>query len=244
MARRRIPKWSDGKRKALTDAELTSVTDQVELLRTQMLAHCVGEFTNENYFDLFIPDALKQSFKDVFLHGEWQRWPVDFKIEWTPIETKPQVKVTIRKQSSLNRPILMQHMMLQTTAPAELVERVTSLVTERIIIGTDYCRVDAVVRALNKHCDTPSQMRFFLPQIVALAEKAGLATLCEKMKGNPRELSALPMCVRTACKSAAITLTQAQLLADATSPERNTALLFELVPFKVNEGGFIFDVKA
>ena len=244
MARRRIPKWSDGKRKALTDAELTSITDQVELLRTQMLAHCVGEFTNENYFDLFIPDALKQSFKDVFLHGEWQRWSVDFNIEWTPIETKPYVNVTLNNQPGINRPTLIQHIVLQATAPAELVDRVTSLVTERITISTDYCRVDAVVRALNEHCDTPSQMRFFLPQIAALADKAGLSTLCERMKGNPRELSALPMCVRTACKSAAITLTQAQLLADATKPETTTALEFALVPFKANEGGFIFDVKA
>lgn len=245
--RRGEPKWADGKRKVFTDKELSEITQQIDKLRFQMLEQITTEFTYDDYYELFVPYALKQSFKDAFNHGEIMDWHKDFVVDWVPnVNIFLKVKVTIEKiLYGQNRPLVMQHPQLQHTAPTELLVRVTSLINERININVDYSRVDAVVKALNEICSSPSQVRFFLPQIVYLADRGGLNTLCDRLKSNLREIKLLPLSLRTACKKAAITLTQAQLLADVP-PRGNTVtgLKFELVPFPINEDGFFFNVKA
>lgn len=241
MARRSRVEKTEG---PLTRAELDGIINKIELMRQEMLVHCTDEFTHNDYFELFVPVELQQAFKDVHKHAKIPHYyNRAFDIWWTPFFPSQRIQVSLDKYHGQDAPLVLINPQLQLSASAELVGRVTSLVTERTRINTDFGRVEAVVKALNKYCETPSQMRFFWPQIAMLASRAGLSTLVDKMKFNPRDLCALPVAVRKACREAALTITQAQLLADVPKPEFETALTFTIASFRKDEDGFVFDVR-
>ncbi len=240
MARRSRVEKTEG---PLTRAELDGLINKIELMRQEMLTHCTDEFTHNDYFDLFVPTDLQQAFRDVHKYAYMPTYYYyrTFNIWWVPLNQK--IRVSLEKYHGQDAPLILIDPMLELKAPAELLNRVTSLVTERTRINTDFGRVEAVVKALNKYCETPSQMRFFWPQIAMLADRAGLSSLVEKMKFNPRDICTLPVAVRKACREAALTITQAQLLADVPKPEFETALTFTIASSTKNEDGFIFYVK-
>lgn len=226
----------------LTQSELDNIIHRVECMRIDMISHCTDVFTYDDYYNLFVPSELHQSFRDVVDHAMLPMYYENsFRVFWPHIHKL--IGVTVNKYNDHKRPLIMKSNVLQPSAPQELVDRVTSIVTERWLINTDFGRVKAVIHALNKYCDTASQMRICWPQIVTLASRAELSSLLEKMQYNPRELCVLPVPVRKACQKAAITITQAQLLSDVETPTLETALTFETIWSTVTEDDFKFDIS-
>lgn len=239
MARRRSEK-TEG---PLTKAELDGLIIKVDLIKEEMLSHCIEEFTHDDYFELFVPSELRQAFRDIHKYAIMPLYYNNSFNVTLSASAPNSIHVNVNNYNGYKSPLVPIEVTLQPSASPELVDRVTSLVTERTRIITDFCRVKEVIKALNKYCETPSHMRFFWPQIATLAARAELTTLVEKMKFNPRDLCALPVGVRKACREAAITITQAQLLSDTSRPEIETALTFRINQFLQMDGDFSFIVS-
>lgn len=226
----------------LTQSELDNIIHRVECMRIYMLSHCTDVFTHDDYYNLFVPSELHQAFRDVVDHAILPAYYENsFRVFWP--RANREIEVIVNTYNDRKRPLIMKSNVLQPSAPQELVDRVTSIVTERWLINTDFSRVKAVIHALNKYCDTASQMRICWPQIVTLASRAELSSLLEKMQYNPRELGVLPVAVRKACQKAAITITQAQLLSDVERPILETALSFRTIWSTMIEDDFKFDIS-
>lgn len=225
-----------------TQSELCAIIHRVECMRLDMLSHCTDVFTHDDYYNLFVPSELHQALRDVVEHACLPPYYENsFRVFWPHIHKL--IEVTVNKYNDHKQPLIMKLNALQPSAPQELIDRVTSIVTERWQINTDFGRVKGVIRALNKYCDTASQMRICWPQIVTLALRAELYYLVEKMQCIPRELIVLPFPIRKACQKAAITITQAQLLSDVERPTLETALSFRIIWSTMIEDDFEFDIS-
>jgi hypothetical protein len=199
------------------------------------------KFTHDDYYDLFVPRELIEPMR--LLQGEVNQEYASqqFTVMW-PADHGYELEVSLRNEGHGRPFVLKAPRLLQHHSNALLHERVTSWVRRRAQVGVDFGHVHHVLKQLAEKCATASQVRFFWPQVVPLAQLTHNQELVEKLLAPvPKSVPGLPIPLRVACRKTAGTLAAAHLFPDIDYPKSwDSPMTFEVSPCNVKEEGMTF----
>lgn len=227
---------------ALKDDHVRALTNAATRLSWRMIAPLQEEkFTHDDYYDLFVPRELIEPMR--LLQGKVNNDYAtrDFRVMWLVDNNSYELEVHLQDKGN-GTPFVLRAPRHIVHSNGPLHERVTSWVKRRTKVGVDFGRVHHVIKELAEKCATPSQVRFFWPQIVPLAQIAQLPELVEKLMAMvPKSVPGLPVPLRVACRTTSGTLAAAQLLPDIEYPGRGDApMTLNVCPYNVKEDGMTF----
>lgn len=211
---------------AFKPSDLRNLQGQVDRLHLRMAAVTTPpELSHQDVLDLFAPvehhDLLWRA-SDVARLGYGQerhlvrKWPSG-------------ADVCFRLNGSKS-PLLPREF-IWNAGRVDLIKAIDAWVTERQAIGITYGRVCVLLNRLDRCCNTPEQVRYLWPGVLALLNLSDdMAALTERLQNTkaPSNIPNIPVEVRRACRSCAGAVAAALLLSDPEerAPEGPVSLSF------------------
>ncbi|MGZ3672899.1 MAG: hypothetical protein ACXVCO_01195 [Ktedonobacterales bacterium] len=187
----------------------------VEKLFERRLQHCRFTGTHQDYLDLFVRPEHHKAWMDV---SSMAQAPRDRNTMFN-VEGKTGGKITliVELSGSSWKPLAPNNPHIVNTAPPELVQSVTSWVTERWELGLEFGRIKKVISMLNTQVTSPGHVRYLFPSIVPVLSAAGLDT---DAFSTPRVNDCPPVSfeLRQAIPIASATVAGAMLLDELPDP--------------------------
>ncbi len=211
---------------AFTERHSAIVWKSINQLKDRMLQGTRLELTHDEFLALFATseeiDLLKRAVEVADIEGRNRSFDGQFShinIAQLTGESVATLRFYVQGTSDKPAPLCPRNKRVLKDANPEVLERITSWVTERITIGQQFSRVHNVFTWLNRHCASKDQVRFLWPSIIPLlnlhVETKDLANKLREVR-PPRSMPAIPPAVREACKLSAGAVAMAGLLDDAT----------------------------
>jgi hypothetical protein len=205
---------------AISRKHMTVLRQGITLLRERHLSlHNLG-FTHAEFLELFAPPehweilntASEVASVDADGGNHWATF--DHKDLIEPVGTRVVgIRFTVCPVGG-RAPLLPRNRnVLHVSAP--LTQKITSWVTERVKLGYDYALATALLEWMNDKCDSPKQIRYLWPSLVALCALSDeTKDLGHKLRDTkpPQSLPAMPIEVRDACRETSRSIAIASLI--------------------------------
>jgi len=194
---------------AFTQHELYSLQGQVNRLHTRMVAVTrPPELSHQDVLDLFAPvehhDLLWRA-SDVARLGYGHDKHLDRKWDGG---------ANVRFHLNGKAPLLPRDL-IWNASRVDIIKVIDAWVAERQVIGITYGRVRVLLNKLDELCNTPEQVRYFWPGVLALLNLSDeMAALTERLQNTkaPGNVPNIPVEIRRTCRTCAGSVAAAVLL--------------------------------
>src|ERR1044072_4559714 len=151
---------------------MVDLQDSVGKLFARVAATNTIDLTHDDILMMFVPAEDHYVLKRAREIGNARWHSIGSSVEHArPLGGGRKAKRTVTiHDAGGQHPMLRRKPAWQPSVDLALIEKITSWVTRRIEIGTEFGRGKHVLARLNSRCATPEQVRFFCPGILVLAD--------------------------------------------------------------------------
>ena len=200
-------------RTAFGHANFSSIRSTLDTLLIRMCrANVPPSITSTELISMFAPPdvqhILTEAPKVCAIGKYWRDSDVSY-----PFEHKGAKFVVTFEVTGADRPLLPKDPVLQPNVDLTIVEAVKEWGFERMDIGWRFGKLGQALNKLDDICNSPRQVRYLWPSIIALCRLAKLDELIEKMEGRaPANIPSIPGPLRLALQEGAGLIAAASLL--------------------------------